>query len=62
MRDTYLKGQDYLGDVGIDRRIILKRVWECRLKSSGSGRWSVAGRCEHYNESSVSIKIREFCN
>jgi hypothetical protein len=44
-----------LRDLGVDGRIILKRVfqdigWARRLRSSGSGLEQVAGFCEYDNE------------
>jgi hypothetical protein len=49
------KGRDYLGDVSVDGRIILKRsprnsVWVSGRYSSGSGQGPVASSCEHSNE------------
>jgi hypothetical protein len=32
-----LKGRDHLEGLGIDERVVLKRVWVCELYSSGSG-------------------------
>jgi hypothetical protein len=52
-----LKGRDHLGDLGIERRIILKVTGvRCGLDSTGA----VVGSCEHSNEPSGSKNIREF--
>jgi hypothetical protein len=54
-----LKG--HLRDLDVNGRVILKwilkkMVGECRLDSCGSGWRSVAGSCEHGNDSSHSVK------
>jgi len=36
------------------------REISCGLEPSGSGQGPVAGSCEHINELSSSIKVREF--
>jgi hypothetical protein len=59
-----LKGTDHSKDLGIDERIILKwifkKVWGCRLESSGSEPGTVMGSCRHGNDPSVSLKLSNF--
>jgi len=45
-----------------DTKMNLKRyrVGGCRMDSTGSGKGPEAGPCEHGNEPSGSIKVREF--
>jgi hypothetical protein len=54
-------------DLGVDGKIILKRIlkrwiFECLVKSSGSGLAPVAVSCEHGNKLLYSIKGDEFHN
>jgi hypothetical protein len=54
-----LKGRDHLEDLSVDG-ILGKLEGRCGLDASGSGKGPVMGSCEHNNELSGSIKIREF--
>jgi hypothetical protein len=56
-----LKERDRLENIGVDGRIMLKRILNklgggCGLHSSGSGYGPVVGWCEHSNEPFGSIK------
>jgi hypothetical protein len=53
---------DYLEDLGVDGRIILKWVFKKRNGEawSGSGNGQVAGACECDNKPSGSLKCGEF--
>jgi hypothetical protein len=61
----YLRGEDYLEDLGVDVTMILKLIF---MKWDGGGAWTgyasgqgqVAGCCECGNERSGSIKCGEF--
>jgi len=60
-----LRERDHLGDPGLDGKIILRwifREWDGGhgLDRGGSGWGQVAGNCECGNETSDSIKCREF--
>jgi hypothetical protein len=60
-----LNGRDYLGDLDIDGRKILKRILKRSsmgggMDSCSSGEGSVADFCEHENETTGSINGEEF--
>jgi hypothetical protein len=62
---AYLTGRDYLGDLDVDARILLKwilktKVLSCGLDLSGSGYCPVASSREYGNETSGSIRGGKF--
>jgi hypothetical protein len=60
-----LNKRGHMEELGVDGKMILEwilgnRAGRCGLYSSGSGQGPKAGSCEHGNESSGSIRSREF--
>ena len=61
----FLRERDHLADLGVNGRIILKRVFKKTdgrhgLLRSGSGEGQVEGACKCGNKPSGSIKCGEF--
>jgi hypothetical protein len=60
-----LKERSHLEDLRLDRKVILRSIFRNldvghELNRAGSGYGQVEGSCESGNETSVSIKCREF--
>jgi hypothetical protein len=60
-----MRKRDHLEDLGLDGRIILKRIFrkwngEAWAELSGSGQGEVVGACQCANGTYGSIKLKEF--